>query len=413
MHTRRGLRALVTGMMPLAALGFPSRGKTMRRGRIRAAALVGAGHRLPGIRRRAARRQVREVRRRRIRHRHLAQRRPGTEVRRGSRQVPAHAGTRAGQARHEERFPDHHRDHRSNSDWKTWLQPRENVAGFFQRARFANYLAMNGDAPPAEALALVFHEYTPLLSRVTVRGRIPALVQRRTGRAHGLRQVRQGQGDPADSNGPLLRGARRRLDSLRSPDPRRSDRSRIPVAPAGGPRSTRNPGSPCTTAWSRTATSAGRSSVLSELNTLVPQEEAARNAFGDLASTNKLLRDYSRQSKHPSGAMDSWSRCRGHAADRHSRSSEMDTLAILADVMLDSRLPPGRIRPLVESLERRDTNKARAAILAARVAHADEDHSALRSGGEPRRSRARSRRLGAAPRARQRVAGQRTAKVAR
>ena len=60
---------------------------------------------------------------------------------------------------------------------------------------------------------------------------------------------------------------------------------------------------------------------------------------------------------------------------------EMDTLAMLADVMLDSRLPPDRVRPLVESLERRDTNSARAAILAARVAQRDEDHSGFRSGG--------------------------------
>src|SRR5688572_31256983 len=48
----------------------------------------------------------------------------------------------------------------SNTDWKTWLQPRQNVAGFFQRGRFTNYLAMNGDAPPEEARHLVFHEYT-------------------------------------------------------------------------------------------------------------------------------------------------------------------------------------------------------------------------------------------------------------
>ncbi len=40
-------------------------------------------------------------------------------------------------------------------------------------------------------------------------------------------------------------------------------------------------------------------------------------------------------------------------------------------------MPPGRVRPLVDSLERRDPNKARAAILAARVAHADEDHAAF------------------------------------
>ena len=48
----------------------------------------------------------------------------------------------------------------SNTDWRAWLQPRESIAGFFQRARFSNYLAMDGDAPPQQARQLVFHEYS-------------------------------------------------------------------------------------------------------------------------------------------------------------------------------------------------------------------------------------------------------------
>ena len=48
-------------------------------------------------------------------------------------------------------------------------------------------------------------------------------------------------------------------------------------------------------------------------------------------------------------------------------------MARLADLMLETRLAPARIRPLVESLERRDTNVARAAILAARLAQVSDD----------------------------------------
>jgi len=33
---------------------------------------------------------------------------------------------------------------------------------------------------------------------------------------------------------------------------------------------------------------------------------------------------------------------------------KLDAIAILADLMLESRLPPDRIRPLVESLQRRE-----------------------------------------------------------
>jgi hypothetical protein len=56
---------------------------------------------------------------------------------------------------------------------------------------------------------------------------------------------------------------------------------------------------------------------------------------------------------------------------------DADAMAILADLMLESRLPPDRTRPLVESLGRRDPNPARAAILAARLAQLGDDNSAF------------------------------------
>ena len=34
----------------------------------------------------------------------------------------------------------------SESEWQKYLQPRQNIAGYFQRARFDNYMVMNGDA---------------------------------------------------------------------------------------------------------------------------------------------------------------------------------------------------------------------------------------------------------------------------
>ena len=71
--------------------------------------------------------------------------------------------------------------------------------------------------------------------------------------------------------------------------------------------------------------------------------------------------------------------------------SEMDTLAMLAERHARFPIPPGRVRPLVDSLERRDPNKARAAILAARVAQADQDNAAFDQAVTQRRSRTRSR----------------------
>jgi lipopolysaccharide biosynthesis regulator YciM len=54
-------------------------------------------------------------------------------------------------------------------------------------------------------------------------------------------------------------------------------------------------------------------------------------------------------------------------------------MAILADLMLEARLAPDRIRPLVELLGARDSNPARAAILAARLARLEDDNAAFDS----------------------------------
>jgi hypothetical protein len=42
---------------------------------------------------------------------------------------------------------------------RKYLQPRENIAGYFQRARFDNYMTFNGDASDY-AIYVMFHEYT-------------------------------------------------------------------------------------------------------------------------------------------------------------------------------------------------------------------------------------------------------------
>ncbi len=56
---------------------------------------------------------------------------------------------------------------------------------------------------------------------------------------------------------------------------------------------------------------------------------------------------------------------------------DLDAMSTLVDVMLETRLATDRVRPLVESLERRDPNKSRAAILAARLAQREDDNAAF------------------------------------
>jgi tetratricopeptide (TPR) repeat protein len=115
---------------------------------------------------------------------------------------------------------------------------------------------------------------------------------------------------------------------------------------------------------------------INDINRLVPQEEAARKNFGEPGYADKLLRDYSRQQRMSSGAMDL-----GEAPPvtlpEGKPLDDTDTLAILADLLLEIRVAPDRVRPLVESLGRRDPNPARAAILAARLARLEDDNAAF------------------------------------
>src|SRR5688572_26603181 len=113
------------------------------------------------------------------------------------------------------------------------------------------------------------------------------------------------------------------------------------------------------------------------LNTLVPQEEAARRTFGsDLAAIDKLLRDYSRNRRMMSGAIDLGDQPPVTLA-AGTPVSETDALAIIADLAIETHNSPERIRPLVESLQRREQGTARPDILAARVAQLAKDNSAF------------------------------------
>jgi hypothetical protein len=114
-----------------------------------------------------------------------------------------------------------------------------------------------------------------------------------------------------------------------------------------------------------------------ELNRLVPQEEAAKKIFGgDLTSIDQQLREYARKKELGSGLLNI-GEVPAPTITEGRPLEVVDGIAILADVMLDVGLSPQRIRPLVESLERRDPNKARAAILAARLAQRVDDNAAF------------------------------------
>ena len=263
-----------------------------------------------------------------------------------------------------------------NTDWRAWLQPRKDIAGYFQRARFSNYMAMDGNAPAEQTLQLIFHEYTHYYLATQFAGEYPPWFNEGLAELMGYArfqnnkvtlQVPVGHVYQAREGGWIPFAQLIRVDHS---DPEYLSHKLMPsfyaqswLAVHYGMVENRD---------------FGRQIVqyINELNRLVPQEQAARNAFGDLNAVDKLLRDYSRRNMIPQGGM-TLDNVPTAALSEGKPLEELDAMAIFADLMLETRLQPARIRPLVESLERRDTNKARAAILSARLAQADDDNASF------------------------------------
>jgi tetratricopeptide (TPR) repeat protein len=115
---------------------------------------------------------------------------------------------------------------------------------------------------------------------------------------------------------------------------------------------------------------------LNLVNRLIPHEQAAREAFGDLGAIDQQLRDYSRSNKMKSGGL-SFGQVPEVTLPAPRALSDFEALALVADLMLDTRLDANRTRPLVESLVRRQPDSARASILAARLANFEQDQAAF------------------------------------
>ena len=126
---------------------------------------------------------------------HHAQRRPGAaqfiedlgEVSRRTRED-------ARQARPKNTAADAHRHRERTANGRNICSPARTLRAGSSPARFSNYMVMDGDAARGAALQLDVSRVHALLPGVAIRRRISALVQRRPGRAHGLREIRSGQG---------------------------------------------------------------------------------------------------------------------------------------------------------------------------------------------------------------------------
>jgi hypothetical protein len=264
----------------------------------------------------------------------------------------------------------------SATDWKNWLQPRENVEGYFQRARFSNVMALDGDWPPEEALHIVFHEYSHYYLASQFAGEYPPWYNEGLAELMSYAMFDKGRAIlriPMDQ----VHEARdtdwipfERLIHVDQTDPEYQSHK---LAPSFYAQSwlTLHYGMVENRDFGREI-----QGYINDLNRLVPREEAARKNFGDLAAADKLLRDYSRQSKLSSGAID-LGEFPPVTLPQGKPLDDTDSMAILADLMLQVRMPPNHTRPLVEALGRRDPNPARAAILAARLAQLEDDNAAF------------------------------------
>ena len=264
----------------------------------------------------------------------------------------------------------------SGSDWHRYLEPRQNLAGWFQRADFANYVTINGDADRAMAVATLFHEYTHYYLASQFSGEYPPWFNEGIAEFMGYTMF--------DAKGRAIM----RLPVFNIYEARDSDWipfERLIKVDHWSPeyQSHKLNGSFYAQAWltvhygmlGNRDFSKKMFAYLAQLNSLQPIDEAARNTFGDLAAVDRELRAYSR-AKMMSGVI-TLGDLPAVTLPQPTPVSETDALAIFINLMLEIRTGADRIRPLVDSLLRKEPNASRPHILAARLALATDDNAAF------------------------------------
>jgi tetratricopeptide (TPR) repeat protein len=261
----------------------------------------------------------------------------------------------------------------SASDWKKYLQPREQVAGYFQRSMFDNYMALDGDAGEY-AVYVMFHEYTHFYLSSQFSGDYPPWFNE--GLAEVMAYVKFGKDNKVVLMIPMFQVQEARdsnwipFDKLikidyRSPEYQSHQLAKEFYAQAW-----------LTVHYGMLEDRAfGKQFMdyLTAMNKLVPQEEAARAAFGpDLSVPDAKLRAYSRKTNMSSGGLDLGD-VPEFTLPPAQPMSEADGYAALIDLMLASPRDPARIRPLIEALQKREPDAARTWILTARVAEKEDD----------------------------------------
>lgn len=262
------------------------------------------------------------------------------------------------------------------SAWEKYLQPRQFVAGWFQPGRFSNHIVMNGDAEGTDGLHLMFHEYTHYYLSSQFAGEYPPFFNE--GLAELMAYIRFDKGMaviliPQHQVFATREGDWIPFDRLIRVDQTSPEYISHKLADNFYAQSwlTLHYGLIENREFGKQMME-----YLGMLNRLVPQEQAAKQAFGDLKAIDAKLRAHSRSSDMASGGkrLDNVAEIELPAP---KPVEDLDALALVADLMLETRTPPDRIKPVVESITRREPDSARSSILAARLAFLDEDDAAF------------------------------------
>ena len=265
----------------------------------------------------------------------------------------------------------------SSTEWEKYLQPREGVAGWFQPESFSNTIVMDGDTARGAAMQLIFHEYTHFYLASQFAGEYPPWFNEGLAELMGFAKFDHGK---AIMQVPMMRVYEARdgdwipFDRLIRVDHNSPEYQTHKLADSFYAQ-----------AWLTVHYGMVENrefgkqmfEYLRQLNNLRPADEAARIAFGpDLGVIDKQLREYSRDTTLSSGAI-ALGDIPAVTMPAAKPVPELDALANIIDIMLTTHLAPDRIRPLVESLARREPQSARPAIFLARLAQTQDDEAAF------------------------------------
>jgi hypothetical protein len=265
----------------------------------------------------------------------------------------------------------------SASEWEKLLQPRQNVIGWFQPSRFANYILMNGDSERDRALHLIFHEYTHYYLRSQFAGVFPPWFN------EGLAEV-MGSAKFTNQNVAIIQVPMSRVYEAR--DGQWIPFDRLLLVDHGSPEYVNHTMASdfYAQAWltvhygfvENRQFGSQILDYLAQLNRLVPQQDAARAVFGDLAAVDKQLRDYSHNTRMGSGSLN-LGEVPAFELGEGKPVAELDVLAQIIDLNFGIRAGADRLRSLIESFARREPKSARTAIFKARLASYTDDNAAF------------------------------------